>query len=154
MYATLSPPHVRTAQDHDRSREAVEARIVQLYAGELAAEYADPTPTGYLEESAVERQAAALAQELERLTPRHRELLQLDSLSDDPADLLSDEATAAAFSAERFPETWPLHTAWLRAVAEHAVRELMPRIVALAEALEARGYLSGAECAAIYHPQE
>ena len=68
--------------------------------------------------------------------------------------MLSDETTAAAFSAERFPQTWPLHCAWLRAEAEHAVRDLMPQIVALAEALEARGYLSGAECAAIYHPQE
>ena len=46
-----------------------------LFAGDIAAEYADPTPTGYLEETDAERQAAALAQELDSMSPRHRELL-------------------------------------------------------------------------------
>ena len=141
---TLSPPETRFAKSTRRDRDATEATIVSLLAGVVAERFAKPT-SGYIAEAPDERHAEHLAERLATLSPRSRELLQAVATTDAPADVLGDVTLALSLSEDLVGTEASAHVSWLSAVAHRLVREQWPAIVTLAQALEQRGHLSGAE---------
>jgi hypothetical protein len=130
------------------TRTAIEREIVITLAGPTAGQWAHVT-TGRIEPDPCEIDAEKAAAGLAALSPRHRELIVSEEVSD--AERVGDEQAASNLSwaliGEPIEEV--MHLAWLRAVTSNLVVRQWHQIEALANALLDRTVLDGATAAAI-----
>jgi hypothetical protein len=136
---TLSPPYTRFGPTQ-RTRDATEAAIISILAGDIAESWVGPS-TGYQDVTEDERHAMDLA---ESISPAS--LARLEALATLPEMALDDETKAMAMATALVGDLEArLYAAWLRAVAERQLRDAWPAAVAVARELDRAGYLSGDE---------
>jgi hypothetical protein len=123
-------------------RWVTELRAVVNLAGDIGEWIDAPRPSGY-GETRDERTAAAAARSLERLSPRHVELLQrAEAQTEGPDDR---DLSLRALRGLGTPGEAEAHLVWLRAVTVQLVRDLEREITAVAHQLCRRHVLTGAE---------
>ena len=123
-------------------RRVVEMRAVVSLAGDIGAMLQGPAPSRY-GSTRDERLAESLSRKLERLSPRHVELLHdAEEVTEHRDDYgLATDALAALGNGNQISA----HLVWLRTVAAKLVRDYADEIVAVAEQLYRRHVMTGAE---------
>jgi hypothetical protein len=140
-------PFLFVVQQPAACRDHVERTVISLMAGDLAELFLVSEPVNAYSDDQAEQIARTA---LEGLGPRLAELVAKHEDREEPTPTDHEQAfsLAAAFVGPD-PVAVGNYLAWLRAEASRLVRVYAPAILRVADALERRAVLSGAEVAAL-----